>query len=61
MYSREERIKAMKLYLKYGCSATSTINELGYPSWYALNTWYKEYLEEEKKSSKFILWQTRKC
>lgn len=48
MYSREERIKAIKLYLKYGCSATAVINELGYPCWDTLNTWYKEYLEEEK-------------
>lgn len=48
MYSREERLKAIKLYIKYGCSATAAINELGYPCWDTLNTWYKEYLEEEK-------------
>ncbi|MGL9903190.1 hypothetical protein IGJ51_000331 [Enterococcus sp. DIV0802c] len=44
MFSHEERIKAIRLFLKYGCSYTATIRELGYPSIGVLRKWYKEYL-----------------
>ncbi|MDZ4058204.1 MAG: DUF4817 domain-containing protein, partial [Polynucleobacter sp.] len=32
MYSYEQRIKAVELYIKYGRSAAATVRELGYPS-----------------------------
>lgn len=31
MYSYEERIRAVKLYIKYGKSAAAVVGELGYP------------------------------
>ena len=30
MYTYEQRIKAVKLYIKYGRSAAATVHELGY-------------------------------
>lgn len=32
MFSHEERVKAIQLFLKYDCSYAATIRELGYPS-----------------------------
>ena len=43
MYSHEERLKAVKLYIKYEHSLAATIQKLGYPSPKALYNWYKEY------------------
>lgn len=45
MFSHEERVKAIQLFLKYDCFYAATIRELGYPSVGALRQWYKEYLE----------------
>lgn len=55
MYSKEEREKAIKLYIKYDKSvklyikydksAATVIRELGYPDRSTLVKWYKEYLE----------------
>lgn len=53
MFSHEERVKAIQLFLKYDCSYADTVRELGYPSVEALRKWYKEYLssgELHKKS-----------
>jgi len=44
MYSYEERITAVKLYIKYGLRAAIVIQELGYPDRHTLVTWYKEYI-----------------
>ncbi|MGM8184434.1 IS3 family transposase, partial [Enterococcus italicus] len=44
MFSHEERVKAIQLFLKYDYSYAATIHELGYPSVGALRKWYKEYL-----------------
>ena len=43
MYSYEERMKAVELYIRYDRSIADTIRELGYPSRGALARWYKEY------------------
>ena len=59
MFSHEERIKAIQLFLKYDCSYAATIRELGYPSVSALRQWYKEYLvsgelhQEHRRKSKY--------
>lgn len=45
MYSYEDRIKAIKLYIKYDLCNADTIRELGYPSRNMLAQWYKEYQE----------------
>lgn len=44
MYSYEERLKAVKLYIQYDKSYASVFRELGYPpSYHTLKLWFKEY------------------
>ena len=44
MYSYEDRIKAVKLYIQYDKSYASVYRELGYPpSSHSIKLWYKEY------------------
>lgn len=43
MYSYEERMKAVQLYIESGCNETLVFNTLGYPSPNALRQWYREY------------------
>ncbi len=45
MYSKEEREKAIMLYIKYDQCAVDVIRELGYPDRKTLAGWYKTYLE----------------
>lgn len=45
MYSYEERMRAVQLYIKYEHSLTAVMNELGYPSHQMLLRWYREYKE----------------
>lgn len=45
MYPREEKKRAVKLYIKYDKSATAVTKELGYPSRPTLCAWYREYEE----------------
>jgi len=59
MYSYEDRLRAVKLYIQYDLSAASVIQELGYPDRHSLVAWYKEYVahgdlhKESSRSSKF--------
>ena len=46
MYSYEDRIRAVKLYEKYGKRAAAVIRELGYPDRHVLAKWYQEYISE---------------
>lgn len=44
MYSYEERLKAVQLYIQYDKSYASVFRELGYPpSSHSIKLWYKEY------------------
>jgi len=45
MYSYEDRMKAVQLYVKYDLNMAATIRELGYPSRNMLYRWYNEYNE----------------
>lgn len=45
MYSFEDRMKAVQLFLKYDCCPSAVIHELGYPSRGMLYNWIKEYQE----------------
>lgn len=47
-YSRQQRERAVDLYIKYEHSAADVIHELGYPSRTILHVWYRERLEEER-------------
>jgi transposase InsO family protein/transposase-like protein len=43
MYSYEERLRAVKLYLTLGKRCKATINQLGYPTKNALKAWHAEF------------------
>ena len=43
MYSYEDRIRAVKLYIKLGKRIRATIRQLGYPTKNSLKGWYREY------------------
>ena len=45
MYTYEERLRAVMLYIKYDLRVTVTIRELGYPSERMLRNWYCEYMK----------------
>lgn len=45
MFSYEERMRAVLLYIKYGCRSGPVISELGYPKRQSLRLWYKQYKE----------------
>ncbi|HBL49926.1 MAG TPA: IS3 family transposase [Firmicutes bacterium] len=54
MYSREDRMKAIELYIKYDKSIAAVVQELGYPSRGLLPRWYKAYLKEQETG---VLWE----
>lgn len=43
MYSYEDRLRAVRLYIKLGKRVGLTIRQLGYPTKNALKTWYREF------------------
>jgi len=68
MYSNEDRMKAIKLYIEYDCCGKAVIRELGYPSRNILVVWYKEYQErgsldsyDERKHLKYSREQHQKA
>lgn len=54
MYSREERIKAIELFIKYDRNATDVVRELGYPNFRSLKNWYRDYLNEQETG---VVWE----
>jgi transposase-like protein len=44
MYSYEEKIKAVKLLIKYDRCYAQVMREFGYPDRKSLMAWYKQYL-----------------
>lgn len=45
MYSYEDRIRAVELYIRYGRKAAAVVRELGYPSCKNLIRWVREWVE----------------
>lgn len=43
MYSYEEHILAVQIYIELGKRTAATIRSLGYPTKNALKSWYREY------------------
>ena len=43
MYSYEDRLRAVRLYIKLGKRGGLTIRQLGYPTKNALKSWHREY------------------
>src|SRR5665648_125101 len=46
MYSREERNRAIHLYLKHNKCVADVIRVLGYPNYRTLKDWYAEYQQQ---------------
>lgn len=46
MYSYEDRLRAVQLYITLGRRIGLTIRQLGYPTKNALKTWYREYEQQ---------------
>lgn len=47
-YTREQRQRAVGLYVEYECCAADVIRELGYPSREALRMWHRDWLDEQE-------------
>ena len=60
MYSYEERLRAVKLYIKCDHSLSAVIRELGYPSHQALLQWYREYITQGDLHTKCVR-HRRRC
>jgi len=43
MYSYEDRMRAVELYIKLGKRLRATLRQLGYPTKRSLVSWYREY------------------
>lgn len=43
MYSYEGKMRAIKLYLRYGLNAALVISELGCPNRHTFRLWYKPF------------------
>lgn len=53
MYSYEDRMRAVELYIKYDFSAADVVRELGYPkAKKSLKYWYRDYLTEQQTGMK---------
>lgn len=54
MYSYEDRIRAVKLYIKLGKRIAATLRQLGYPTKNALKSWYREYEQSHDLPASYI-------
>lgn len=54
MYSYEERLRAVELYLKYGRRIKATIRELGYPTKNSLKAWCEEFEERRDVQEGYV-------
>ncbi|MGO4922426.1 hypothetical protein [Bifidobacterium choerinum] len=53
-YTREQRLRAVRLYEQYDRSATSVINELGYPSRPMLARWHRAWVEASRDDGRSL-------
>ena len=51
MYSYEDRLRAVQLYIKLGKRVRLTIRQLGYPTKNALKSWYREHEQRSDLSA----------
>jgi transposase InsO family protein/transposase-like protein len=54
MYSYEDRIRAVKLFIKLGMRPKATIRQLGYPTKNALIGWYRAFIQESDLKAGYI-------
>lgn len=58
MYSYEDRIRAVKLYIKLGKRTAPTIRKLGYPTKNALKSWFREHEQSRELQVGYVRsWQ----
>ena len=53
MYSYEDRLRAVRLYIKLGKRVGLTIRQLGYPTKNALKSWHREY-EQRRRFARWL-------
>ena len=54
MYSYDDRLRAVRLYIKLGRLHGLTVRQLGYPTKNALKTWYSEYEQRNDLSTGYV-------
>jgi putative transposase len=54
MYSYEDRLRAVRLYIKLGKRVGLTIRQLGYPTGNALKGWYCEYEKHQDLPAGYV-------
>ena len=54
MYSYEDRLRAVRLYIKLGKRVGLTIRQLGYPTKNALKTWYREFEQRHELPAGYV-------
>ena len=54
MYSYEDRLRAVRLYIKPGKRVGLTIRQLGYPTENALKTWHREYEQRHELPAGYV-------
>ncbi|TGQ11368.1 MAG: IS3 family transposase [Mesorhizobium sp.] len=59
MYSYEDRLRAVQLYIKLGNRVGATIRQLGYPTKNALKHWYRQYERHRDLSASYVRAKTR--
>ena len=54
MSSYEDRIRAVKLYIKLGKRLGSTLRQLGYPTKNALLAWYRAFIQDRDLQEGYV-------
>src|SRR5690606_30531653 len=54
MYSYEDRLRAVRLYIRLGKQVGLTIRQLGYPTKNALKHWHREYEQRRDLSADYV-------
>lgn len=54
MYSYDDRMRAVQLYLKLGKRTRATIRQLGYPTTKSLKSWHREYEQRHDLRAEYI-------
>ena len=54
MYSYEDRLRAVQLYIKLGKRSGLTVRQLGYPTKNALKTWHREYEQRHDLAAGYV-------
>jgi len=54
MYSYEDRIRAVRLYIKLGKRIAATIRRLGYPTKNSLKAWHREFEQRHDLRTSYV-------